>query len=65
MASLLDMLIFDAVYGSWILSLPLFTLAISMYKIQKHPSNQLLELLYSAFQVTGVTCMELAISFIF
>ena len=26
MASLLDMLIFDAVYGSWILSLPLFTL---------------------------------------
>ena len=27
MASLLDVLIFDAVYGSWILSLPLFTLA--------------------------------------
>ena len=26
MASLLDVLIFDAVYGSWILSLPLFTL---------------------------------------
>ena len=26
MASLLDLLIFDAVYGSWILSLPLFTL---------------------------------------
>ena len=29
MASLLDVLIFDAVYGSWILSLPLFTLDIS------------------------------------
>ena len=28
MASLLDLLIFDAVYGSWILSLPLFTLGI-------------------------------------
>jgi len=25
-------LIFDAVYGSWILSLPLFTLACSIYK---------------------------------
>ena len=30
MASLLDVLIFDAVYGSWILSLPLFTLAIML-----------------------------------
>ena len=30
MASLLDMLIFDAVYGSWILSLPLFTLGASI-----------------------------------
>ena len=29
MASLLDVLIFDAVYGSWILSLPLFTLGIT------------------------------------
>ena len=33
MASLLDMLIFDAVYGSWILSLPLFTLDIMVYNI--------------------------------
>ena len=33
MASLLDMLIFDAVYGSWILSLPLFTLVASSRQI--------------------------------
>ena len=31
MASLLDVLIFDAVYGSWILSLPSFTLGITLY----------------------------------
>ena len=33
MASLLDMLIFDTVYGSWILSLLLFTLAIGLQQI--------------------------------
>ena len=33
MASLLDVLIFGAVYGSWILSLPLFTLAITLCNV--------------------------------
>ena len=36
MASLLDMLIFDAVYGSWILSLPLFTLGMVVLYIRDH-----------------------------
>ena len=37
MASLLDVLIFDAVYGSWILSLPLFTLD-NIYQSISHSS---------------------------
>ena len=43
MTSLLDLLIFDAVYGSWILSLLLFTLATihSFYSLKMLITHQL------------------------
>ena len=47
MASLLDVLIFDSVYGSWILSLPLLTLGYRLKNINDGCSISAVDCYYS------------------